>query len=397
MASHQYGQCCCDCPTKVDTGLPDSIVTSFNILESSDDGMPSDEILGTCDGGDWYYRFSYNPAIVNLLSSIIYDYIGSSTSTSCGTCCFLYEGRSDYEICEGADEAIYIGSSPFHPYAIADQVSEELWIGNSTNGAFARSGQPYPHNDTDTLPTEPCNTLIESVRVDWCCSGGWHWAADFETCEPEGDSSVDYICSEQTTEGCQFTCGDIITWFGGTAYLPKTISATSTMMVCVDGEVVTICITLNLLNECVTKSGGDGQEYGPHETGCSEFGGECAREDEWTDTYSGMNPSAIEDCTSSAATILLAATADLTSTPGADIWEKIKAYDWESEFESNMCNCGGGGCVDSFERIVSECEINILCSCLGTDEAEHITDSDYPIDIECYYAVGTLGLGFNDE
>lgn len=405
MASFTLGQCCCDCPPKEDAGLPDSLVAAFTVLESSDTGMPADESLGTCGGGDWYYRFSYSPAVVELLSSIVYDYVAAAGS-GCGghTCCYLYTGRTDFEVtCPTTFDTIYIGESPFEAYSIADTVLEEFWTGNSTNGGYARAAQPYFYSHSDTLPTEPCNTAWDIDGngspnvVPWCCSAGWHWAADFETCEPAGDSSVNYVCTDQSSEGCHSTCGDVVTWFGGTVYLPAFIHASSTLMICVEGNVVTICITISLTNHCVTKTGGDGSEWGPHETGCDTFGGSCQREEDWTDIYGGVNPSPSVGCDGANSAIYLTATADLTAVTGATIWDKIKAYDWESAFESSLCNCGGGGCVTSYEHIEYECEITIGCGCLATTDAVHISEADYPRDIDCFYAVGTLAIGLSDE
>lgn len=376
-------QCCCDCPSKAETGLPDDLTLTFSVVSSSGTGIPTDEAFGECDGGDVYNRYEYNAAIAEAFGSIIYDYVEEGVSACSTYCCFHYEGRTNYTpTCpDAAPDAILLSyATPFEHFAIGSSVYEINMVGTSTAD---NSAGPYFWG-SDPIPDDcVINFTSPAVSVDTCCSAGVI-RSEILTCDE--DPGSDYLCILGSDLTCAEVCGNFRQW-SGMEYQPYSIYAQSDLYICVQGSVVTICVEHSITLECITRDG-DGEVQEGYRGPCVD--GECLIVDD-DYTFTGT-----EGCATSASSILLTATADLSAVSGANLWEKIKNYtEWESDFESLHCNCGSGGCVDEYQRQDTECELFTSCLCLIGDYDETL-ESDQPIDRQCLYAVGVMGMTFSE-
>lgn len=360
----RHGRCCC-CPPKADLSLPDSLRLLFSVASSNSTGMPADSVAGSCDGGDAHYRYSFSAAIVEQLTSIIFDFV-EATSGGCDgrVCCYIYEGRADTTLdCPAATDVISLGESPFSPYAIADDVYELKW---------------KPGGSDPTLDPA-CGPFDEVPATCYCCVEEW---------ELVGDVYYGNVAGRD----CVTTCGNQIVWTNGVEYTPTTLAASPPLMlVCVEGSVATVCLNINIVNYCDTKNG-SGSWHGPTDQSCpAEAPTECVRYPaEYTGTYA-------EDCTSSTSLLGLLATVDLSAVSGATIWDKIKAAVFTSAYETLHCNCGTPACVGNYERDDVGCGITCGCVCTGNGDDDVTLGTDQPIDIDCLYAVGELDMTFDDE
>ena len=348
--------CCCECgecPTKEDTGLPDSLVTNFDVLTSDDTGMPSDTVSGSCDGGDYYARWSHSSALIDLLTSIVWDYVEAASPTSCGCCCFRYEGRTDYTpACPAmAADGVLLGESPFDPIITGDEYNSLHFEG--TDAAEDTTG------DLD------------------CCDG--------------------FFTTYNHQAVCEEVCGTVEQWSGLKDIPLNAYASESNLYICVQDSVVTICIGLTIAVECQEQSG----DYEAASQDGSE-GYSCYTE------YPEVDDTTTSCGTNTSSELYLTATADLTAVSGSDIWEKIKnapAETWSSEYESAHCNCGTGGCVGEGLIQLCGCIVGPFCVCdrfdAGTDPPSGACDGtellDDPIDRDCIYAVGTVDMAFADE
>lgn len=366
------GPCCCDCgecDSKAVLGLPDDLTTSFAVLTSTSSGMPADTDIGNCAGGDPYMRWTHSAAIVELLSSIIWDYIESASSTSCGCCCFRYEGRKEYdsECPGGTNDGILLGASPFLGRVVNGTVGYLSWYGNDQN------------------PPE-----TEALGYDICCS-------TVTQNSPPGQATIEHDFD------CVSSCAASVNWVDGDLYTPLNLFISdANLYICVQGSVVTICLSLTIALECQLRTG-DGYHHSSYYLfPCTTPPGppDCCRVPAgWDDTgtYS-------ESCTTNTtSTLSLNATADLTGVAGADIWAKMKAApagSWVSDYEHAHCECGPAGCTDS--TTVQECDCGIdagadcQCTAFTGDSAciDGVETADAPVDLNCNYAVGTIDIGF---
>lgn len=333
---------CCCCPTKEDSGLVDAVSATYSGAMSTAVGMPSDTVIGGgCDPAP-YNRYTESSALIDMLSSIIFDYTEVAASTSCAVCCFRFLGRGDYTPdCPTGDPGgkILFGASPFAPKVVGGTVYYQTWTGISA---------PFGG------PPEP---------IDGVC------------------------CPSPSSTPCQAECADSIQWSDGELAAPLPIHGAAEMFICISGEVVTICQTIDMVIPCRTYSGS----------------GEC----NWS-SATGVLPSTLppcdpyegsfacsdgdEGCATTGSTIYLTSTQDLSGVAGATIWDKIKAATWVFDYEYVACSCAGGGCSDSISRDVCGCNIFPTCLCLAGDCTN--SSSSGGVDVDCLYSVGTVTVAF---
>jgi len=352
--------CCCACPSKVEAGLPDYIAVTREVLTVDDEAeLPEDIESGACDGGDWYRRFTFDRRLIDLVAaaSITYDFDAVSVSTLCGTCCFRYINRGDYtpECPTGLDEDYnLLGASPFTAAAVGGVVQETRY-----------SGSPV-HADPGDEPFESC-------------------------------------CPTPSEMDCSAHCGHTIITTGGEIHAPLPLHSASTLTICINGSVVTICEAFAISVPCeVTQPTGGGQCVWNADSGPSNgLYPECPPSE------GGYTESCDETvgCSYVVVNITLTATADLSGVSGATIWDKIKnapAETWVATYEFAACSCAGGGCIDAYGLFDCLCDIfsNCFCDCLdseGNSVSEPTSETeDQPVDIECQYATGTIESTFDD-
>lgn len=340
-------KCCCDCPTKAETGLPDSILVSHSVASSSSTGIPSDSSAGSCLGGDYYRRWTGDSALADLIGAtdITYDFVEGPVSSSCGSCCFHYEGQGTYEpeCPEGSSaDKILFGQTPFDPKATGSNVDTFTYTGTGTVG---------PDN---------CGTFE-------CC------------CEPD------------TSISCAAACSRFIHVIDGEIQEPQEIYGTANLYICIFGNLVTVCEIISMIIPCRVFTGEDCVWEGDSlETDC--FGGALGT------SCSGTSE---ESCATISVSITMTKTADLSGVSGADIWEKIKnapADAWRADYEYAVCSCAGGGCVDFHQHYDdTDCSVDAInCDCTGTLVEPSSTEEDEPVDIDCIYSVGEMDRTLTD-
>lgn len=368
------GPCCCDCgpcPTKAETGLPDALVTHFSVLTSEATGMPTDTDIGNCAGGDPYMRWTHSAEIVELLTSITWDYVESASSSSCGCCCFLYNGRKEYDSgCPGGtNDGILLGESPFISRVIGGLVSYLYPVGTDLQ---------EPAVVAHPLPPICCSSVTPGPG--------------------ENESTIEH------DHGCRDTVGVLVGWEDSDAYISEKLYLSSPeLSICVSGNIVTLCFAATIVNECKLYSG-DGDYLSPH---VYYDGTNCK-------THTHVSFTGSSGCaTNSTSTLALSASADLSGVSGANIWEKMKSApseSWVSDYEHSHCNCGPAGCTDSTSMQECACDFSQL-SCghavtfyePGTpyEDGEPCVNVDTvdnaPVDLDCVYAVGTIDIVFADE
>lgn len=346
-------QCCCNCPTKLETGLPDSLVATFDVLTSGGAGIPADEVGSSCPDSDpWYNRFSESSALIDLLSSITFDYV-EAASSGCGSCCFRYTGRGAYTpLCpDDAGVQILFGASPFDAKAVGDFFTSYKSVGPTQ---FNEGGEPFEG-----------------------------------TC-----------CPSPSTLMCEDMCGAIEQWSNGEHQAPRDIHGEVELLICVSGTVVTICVNIAMTIPCKTTS--------TTGLGCVH---QAAAGIQDTSPYPDCYPreesftceDATEGCTSTTVEIPLSATFDVAAVSGADLWEKIKnapAESFVSDYEYAACSCAGGGCSDSVAYYECPCGVTYTCECFDSSDpaCEPLDEAGpAPIDIDCIYSVGTIDIQLDDE
>ncbi len=323
---------CCDtaCPPGFDkeaAGLPDTITLDLTITSSSSAGMPADSVLG--DGGcvDGPSAY-YRWTEGHPLASILSR---AYDFTEQSECCFLYTAPTDYTpTCPSGPDQTLFGESPYGPKA---------------SGA-----------STQTFSGGPCVPYVCGGCVsNECCGEYWN-------------------CGN--TQACD---GITIIATDGELQIPLPIFGTATLLICVSGNVVTITASATVLIPCELHSGSSC-------TFVSEI--PCG-----TDATPEVNTCTDETttCAHSTGGVTATATADLTETAGATIWDKIKAYAWEFTYGESSCSCAGGGCAGTTSSTVTPYEMLETCHCSNAG-ASVVDSSDDPtaVDVDCFYDTGLM-------
>ena len=334
--------CCCpaDCPpgtTKEDFGLPDALSIEVSDVAGSSTGMPSDTIVGYCDATPIYAHWTHSDALITLLTSFIYDYVEQVGGSGC---CWRYQSRGTVEPCGGAGDYVNIGDSPFAASVV--DAATSAYVTWRDNLAVPPEGDPPP--------TEECCPGAESLE-------------------------------------CLPVCGPSFVWTSGTARTPGDVFAKASARICINGDIVTVTITVDLVityNQVV----GDDCEY----QGASLEGvyPSCSGDPGYTTCGSGVTT-----CEELAGGISITATADLTGIEGDTVWDRLKASECTGTFGYGICG-PGGGCIGVQTEVIKDCDVNnSTCHCDSFTVAENAT-TDVAIDQECIYSYGTLKLIFTD-
>lgn len=395
-------QPCCCCPTKEEAGLPNEFTALFSVLSRSAEGMPSPQPIGGCYGDYVNAVFSHSSAIADLLAAagdIKFDYSESGVSACGAACCFRYVGRTNYtrECKPPGDDgtAILLGASPFTAYAVGSYVSETIWLGSP--GAIDPAAQcgcgPFYWFPIGTpLPTG-CSATIEGLGpISWCCGVPRQAYAESEVALPDCLATAveaHYFFIDVSGESCAAALGNSRVWSSGTEYEGTMASARADFYICVEGSVATICANISIAIECKTRTGNGTTTDARKGGGCTD--GSCAGIPA-EHTYSGIE--ACHNSTTSA--ISLTATANLALVSGVTLWEKLKNAVWESNYETAHCNCGSGGCIDTYEAAVNTgCYLDCNCDGVGED-TDYISEPNYIRHLDCLYAVGEMGVTLDD-
>jgi hypothetical protein len=339
--------CCIPCQTKEESGLPDELTVAFNILTSGSTGMPGTTPFDTCGAEDINMTFTSGTDIIGLLTSLTFDY--QEVAEFCGGgCCFRYDGQTpDTGPC--GTEGKLLGPTPFSNYASDGDSGTLTWVGD------------------DQL-------------------------------DPQVDDDPDACCNFEHDQDCGGICGNLV-YNDGSTESPLDIYASSAFLcICIEGEVVTLNLSVTIVQECKVYTGFYGRS-GPQV--------DQNHPDDWPPPcdYGQFHdiPGAdyTEACGSfSTSIVAFEATADLSAVSGETIWEKIQnapAEAWVSSYESSMCNCGAGGCVDSVTTETRGCGIDAYtCICDTWDGTVTVdVDEGVAVDLPCIYSVGTMELSLS--
>lgn len=189
--------CCCDCPTKEEAGLPDSITVTFSVTSSSDTGMPSDSVIGNCGEADIIADYLATTAIIEAIESLDFEY------THTGGCCHYYSSTGTETPC-GETGYTDLGDSPFSFVFDGEEITYDLWLNNNATDDGVNSG---------------------------CCAD-------------------DYL-----RMSCIEAGGGSIVITDGTAWVPANLYAKGTLTICVTDNLVTISIKIWVLAEYAVLGG----------------------------------------------------------------------------------------------------------------------------------------------
>lgn len=365
MAQLQLGpQCCCDCPTKESVGLPDVITGAFTLLSSGSTGMPSDSKVDTCTGGDVYVRFQENPFFAELLGSITFDY-EMPTPTGCNTsCCFRYVGRQDDTFTEApcgspAIPTFLLADSPFTPTGSWDGI---YW---------SASGQPINEGDCENRDGPGCTDAAPY------CVGEEPECNDPPCGAGEGTDCPDCAeCAQANQEN----------WLG-TLYTTTPILGSAQLLICVSGNVVTICGNVTL-SYFVVELTGSYNYVAAHLPSAPES---CQADESLTDETT-------KECgTAVGIEFEFSMSADLTAVSGTTLWDKIQNATWTFEYEYVAC---GPPASCSGDQVICTGDCGWLCNgfcietCSDQGGSPGVLSTNDPVDQICYYSVGELQVDF---
>lgn len=181
--------CCCDCPTKEEAGLPDSITVTFSVTSSSGTGMPSDSVIDSCGGNDILADYTADPVLMEALTSLDFEY------THTEGCCHYYSSTGAETPC-GETGYTDIGGSPFKFIFDGDEVTYDLWQANVSTDDGVNLG---------------------------CCADDYL----FMSCLEAGGGSIEIT--------------------DGTAWIPAGLYAKGTLTICITDNLVTVAINITLL------------------------------------------------------------------------------------------------------------------------------------------------------
>lgn len=333
--------CCCGCPpgrTKDYFGLPDTINQASGGATSSSDGMPADEVIGTCGGGDIYARWTASSAFAGVLDGHTLTYQGQEGPG----CCFLYTAEGTEDGCGGSGDLFDLGESPFEAVAIAESVTYATWGENTA------------------IDPDPPNTGV-------CCP------------QPS-----------QTT--CRQAAGNAIEWSGGIAYIPNDIFGKPTLRICINEQLVTITASVEMLLTYTTATHAIGSPcIWKEKRLIGTIYPECAPAG-WETICSGT----VTNCgvVGLPMTLSVSVTQDLSEVSGATIWDKIQNATWTGNYSYAICNVGGG-CTGHELITRTTCEVTDTCGYVQNDYEEISETYGQPVDQQCLFGSGEVTLSFS--
>lgn len=330
--------CCCGCPpgrTKDYFGLPDTINQASGGATSSSDGMPADEVIGTCAGGDIYARWTASSAFAGVLGGHTLTYQGQEGPG----CCFLYSAEGTEDGCGGSGDLFNLGGSPFEAIAIAASVTYYTWGENEAT----ELGEPYE----------------------------------------------DSCCEYPTQMTCREVAGNGIEWSDGTVYAPEGIFGKPTLHICINDQVVTITASVEILLPYTTHTG-SGSWREPSMVYPSATYPTCVP----TGSLTGSGIVTSCDVIGLSTGISVSVTQDLSEVSGATIWDKIQNATWTGNYSYAICNVGGG-CSGYELVILQDCVVTGGCGIFGTSYEEVSEVYNKPVDQQCLFGSGEVTLSFS--
>lgn len=358
-----YKNHCCCCPTKEEAGLPDELTMTLEVVTSGDDtGMPSDSVIlsGVCSE-DVYERWSVSTALADALGSILFDYVGTGPGTGdCAqACCFNYEGRASYTF----DPGNALGSgydSPTVP--LGDAPFTDLYLDGFHN--YYECTEAVENQDFDTCTYDACDNPPGP-----CCQG----------------------CPDPAT-----IYGTLLDSWDGVQIEFSPLFGVANLTICINGQVVTICGTIEVHEAYTRREGGETYERG----GISNSVEPCPPSGDlhttsFTEAAYSLNGGL------PIATFPFSMTADLSVVSGATIWDKIKNYiDWRFDYAYAACSTNYG-CGSDETICIGPCEILPNCfvqlpTCENREDCNPLnTVHGGAVDEQCLYNYGTMAATFS--